>query len=269
VTTSCKPRWGFKNHSRVVRCYTCFDKKQACSFNNDDWNIAAYPKIERSEEGDRRRAEEARAKQLKANAAQVVADEEESALVASGSRVTRSRIKNPGPSIKPSVPSISVSPSPTPEQSLTTKYAVAATVPGMMGVSMLSPSVSFDMGPTAGGLSEQIFFENLARYEEFLRGPSRSLTELGVAVSDLETLMSRESGALAILHQKVAGRKRLVGGLIDRINQEIAKMSAPSPMPVEAGSSNVRETEGSAKDGGEKEIEQEREEETVMEGVEN
>ena len=69
-----------------------------------------------------------------------------------------------------------------------------------------------------------VTFENLARYEEILRSPSRSFVTIQTAIAQLKAARLREQATLDSMASIIKSRRRIMQVLINTIKQEEAKL---------------------------------------------
>jgi hypothetical protein len=91
------------------------------------------------------------------------------------------------------------------------------------------------------GFHESVFLENLRHYDELLGSSGVTVSELGMAIADLEGLKVREAGEQEAIKVKLARRGKLVDNLVARFETAIAHRQPAAN--AEAGPSRNRARE--------------------------
>lgn len=185
--TNCYPLWSLNYHVKVIRCMNCREDKRGCSFVKGDWGITSWPTIRRTPEGNARRAHAARAKRE---------GKGHNAVHPKRPRTLRST-RNAPPA--------------HPHEERTRAVTFASATPE---VHDLSSSSTFEFIP-----------ENLLQYEQILKSPSRSLTSVGMALSNLQVARAREKAELAIYLLTVKTRRLVIDDLLNRLRLELGRMT--------------------------------------------
>ena len=87
-----------------------------------------------------------------------------------------------------------------------------------------------NLGPLYLDRVEQMSFGNLARIEAELHVPSRSLTSIGSAMSELRAHQTRDGAALALISGIVRDRRALIDSLMVRLEAEGRRLAQAETM---------------------------------------
>ena len=250
----CEPVWGLDKKTAVVRCWMCRKGKQRCSFTKDDqlvlvdpmtWNIAAMPEVRVTKDTLALRADKRVAKSRGVEVASVAMEK----TVSEGSVVERPRRAKKAPArfqevtvAEEDAGSISAS-EPKPQGPVPIGVP-SSMIPVPSGPSGFFTSIGVSQGGSHRllGRTEQVFFEDISRYEELLRDPSRSSVALNLAIAELIAVDTREQGHIAVLKTLADNRGEFLKRQIRRLEKEAEwLMTIEDEEARELGHSNVDE----------------------------
>ena len=229
-TGDCFPTWHLNNKMVAVRCPRCTRNKRGCSFRNYDFNIGKPPTLRKTEAGDTRRAEQVAAKSKGGQKKKLVVADNLSILTtptvtttatAKGKGVTVSAPET-GKSVSEGLPSPLVS-FPQEDELVEVVPTIAPQDPGP------SKAQNIPQQPYPHtGRCEQIFFEDVARFEDELSSSLHSRTRLGLARAELNSILLREKMQVDVLAAFTANRRTVMEELVERMEAKLNSLSGSS-----------------------------------------
>jgi hypothetical protein len=181
--------------NELLWCHLCKEGGHRCSFAERTWGISVCPEVLETKDGIAMRAKEPGPKaqsSQKSTASKKVAAPNETR------DSTRSTAEGASSSEHAENPALVEPP------------LIAGPTPGSWPLT--PPTASF-WDVTSGRL-EQIYFEDLNRYEEGLRAPNKSALSTGSLFLQLQALRSREKSILGQLSDTINGRLELTEQLL-------------------------------------------------------
>ena len=227
TSKECWPIWHQNKSVVSVRCPYCMDQKQGCSFRMVDWDISAVPTLMTTSKGRARRAREARKKQGALS------------LVAEGPDVVKGE---PSGSTQESISSVA-----TRSRARTAvREGLIAPAPSSSRVSGLIPTSSANP-PSLSGKTYPVFLESIKLYENTRLTEGRTTVDLDNQIVELQGIIDREQGELRALQKMINSRARIMEGLIDDLDREIA-IAKEISTSEEEGNEEGGEEEGDEED---------------------
>lgn len=198
--------WSTHYNDISVRCVECIKDKQGCSFSTGKWFVANFPHLQPSEEGLARRLKEAQNKRRStANANAMAKSISEGSGVGGPATGTRSRG----------------------ERSVTrdSPAEIPPTAAPLVELKQ-SPGPSLTICPPFSRL-ERVPLEDLNRYDQILRRPSRTPELIGSAIAELNAARRREADSISMLAKFVEDRAKIIGLLLIKMQLEAARLEDP------------------------------------------
>lgn len=93
------------------------------------------------------------------------------------------------------------------------------------GSGQASGDIKGPNAPIIPGQEHRFFFESVDRYEAIFQDPSRTVTSVSSARTELRTLVTKESGILAALAQQTRDRRYTMEHLVHRLEEELKRMN--------------------------------------------
>lgn len=229
-TGDCVPTWHLNNKIVTVRCPRCTRNKRGCSFRNYDFNIGKPPTLRKTEGGDIRRAEQVAAKTKGGHKKKLVVADNLSILTAP-TVTTRAAAKGKGVTMLAPETRKSVSEGlPSPLVSFPQEDELVEVVPTIApqdpGPSKTQNIPQQPYLPT--GRCEQIFFEDVARFEDELSSSLHSVARLGLARVELNSILFREKMQVDVLTTFTANRRTVMEELVERMEAKLDSLSGSS-----------------------------------------
>lgn len=201
--------WSTCHNDISVRCAECIKGNKACSFTATLWPIAAWPVLEQFEEGIAHQAKDARDKRKSVTIPAVAMGKSvsEGSGVGGPSAGTQSRkkgnsvMKDSPAEIPPAAnPLVELEPAPGP---------------------VLGPSLTIG---SPFSRFEGVTFEDLHRYDQLLRRPSRTPELMALAIADINAARRREANSISVLAKWVEDRAEIMDSLLAKMRFEAERL---------------------------------------------
>jgi hypothetical protein len=203
----------------------CRVGRQACSFASKDWGIAVWPTVRGSQEGLKRRADDAARRRKKVVTVPMEKSiPERDAGLSRPARKTRASQRSRE---ELNTQSQAVSEPQLAEES------IVGGVQGQVETGSVPPAALGDSWCQPTGRVEQLFLEDLVPFERSYKSESKTLTSLWAAEEELSAVRAREGVLVDLLQQMVERRRGLIDAMLERLHAEISRLQDGAEVEVD------------------------------------